>query len=121
MCARLDATLSSVSGKRELAKAIRDIRTRWGSLTPILRNGRVCIDDNASERSMWPMTLVRKDWAFAGSESGGERELAIDTLTETATLNALDPEVYLAKVLACIADHRVERVRELLPWCAIAV
>ena len=81
MCARLNATLSCVSGKRELAKAIRDIRTRWGSLTYVLRNGRVCIDDYASERSMWPMTLVRKDWAFAGSESGGERELAIDTLT----------------------------------------
>ena len=51
--------------------------------------------------------------------------MAIDTLTETATLIAFDPEDYLAKVLACIADHRVERVRELLPWnlpgCASAL
>jgi hypothetical protein len=53
---------------------------------------------------------------LAGSASGGERAAAIYTLTETAKLNGLDPEDYLTKVLACIADHPVKRVHELLPW-----
>ena len=62
------------------------------------------------------MTLGRKNWLFAGSDAGGERAAAIYTLTETAKLNLYDPEDYLRKVLACIADYPVRRVWELLPW-----
>ena len=112
----LEAMLSRVSGKSEMAKAIRYALTRWDALTLILRDGRVCIDNNAAERSMRPMTLGRKNWLFAGSDAGGERAAAIYTLTETAKLYGLDPEDYLAKVLAVIADHPVNRVHELLPW-----
>ena len=99
-----------------MAKAIRYALVRWEALTLVLRDGRVCIDNNAAERSMRPMTLGRKNWLFAGSDSGGERAAAIYTLTETAKLNWLDPEDYLRKVLARIADHPIKRVHELLPW-----
>jgi transposase len=112
----LDATLSRISGKSEMAKAIRYALVRWDALTLLLRDGRVCIDNNAAERSMRPMTLGRKNWLFAGSDSGGERAAAIYTLTETAKLNGLDPEDYLTQVLTRIADHPVKRVHELLPW-----
>ena len=53
----LDATLSRVSGKSEMAKAIRYALARWDALTLVLRDGRVCIDNNAAERSMRPMTI----------------------------------------------------------------
>jgi hypothetical protein len=82
----------------------------------VLRDGRACIDNNAAERSMRPMTLGRKNWLFAGSDSGGERAAAIYTLTETAKLNGLDPEDYLRTVLERIADHPVKRAHEFLPW-----
>ena len=62
------------------------------------------------------MTLGRKNWLFAGADTGGERAAAIYTLTETAKLNGLDPEGYLRRVLACIADYKVNRVSDLLPW-----
>lgn len=62
------------------------------------------------------MTLGRKNWLFAGSDAGGDRAAAIYTLTETAKLNGLDPEDYLRRVLGCIADYKVNRVGELLPW-----
>jgi Transposase IS66 family len=55
----MDATLSRVSGRSEMAKAIRYALARWDALTLVLRDGRVCIDNNAAERSMRPMTLGR--------------------------------------------------------------
>ena len=112
----LDKTLVRVSGKGELAGAIRYTLVRWEALTLVLRDGRACIDNNAAERSMRPMTLGRKNWLFAGSDAGGERAAAIYSLTETAKLNGLDPEDYLRQVLQRIADHPVKRVHELLPW-----
>ena len=62
------------------------------------------------------MALGRKSWLFAGSERGAERAALMYTLIHTAKLNAVDPQVWLADVLARIADHPVNRVDELLPW-----
>jgi transposase len=112
----LDKTLARIPGKSELAGAIRYTVTRWNALTLVLRDGRACLDNNAAERSMRPMTLGRKNYLFCGSDAGGERAAAIYTLTETAKLNLLDPEDYLRQVLERIADHSVKRVHELLPW-----
>jgi hypothetical protein len=53
---------------------------------------------------------------FAGSGKGGERAAAIYSLIEAAKLNGLDPELYLREVQSCIANHLVNRIRELLPW-----
>ena len=60
--------------------------------------------------------LGRKNWLFAGSDSGGDRAAAAYSLIESAKLSGLDPEDYLRQVLARIADHPVKRVDELLPW-----
>jgi len=101
----LDKTHGRISGKSDLAGAIRYTLTRWEALTLVLRDGRACLDNNAAERSMRPMSLGRKNWLFAGSDAGGERAAAAYTLTETAKLNALDPEDYLRQVLERIAEH----------------
>ena len=82
----------------------------------MLRDGRACIDNNAAERSMRPMTLGRKNWLFAGSDSGGRSAAAAYSLIQTARLNQLDPQDYLRQVLQRIADHPVKHVHELLPW-----
>jgi len=112
----LDKSLARIPGKSELAGAIRYTLTRWQALTLVLRDGRACLDNNAAERAVRPMCLGRKNWLFAGSDAGGERAAAIYSLTETAKLNALDPEDYLRQVLECIAEHPVKRIHELLPW-----
>ena len=112
----LGTTLSRISGKSELAVAIRYMLSRWNALTLVLRDGRACIDNNAAERAMRPIPLGRKNWLHAGSDAGGERAAAIFSLTETAKLNSLDPEDYLRQVLERIAEHPVKRVHELLPW-----
>lgn len=62
------------------------------------------------------VALGRKNFLFAGSNSGGERAAAIYSLLGSAKLNGLDPEIYLQNVLERIADHPISRINELLPW-----
>lgn len=112
----LTATLPRLSGRSDLAAAIRYSLSRWQALTLILHDGRACIDNSASERAMRPVALGRRNWTFAGSDAGGERAAAIYSLIETAKLNGCDPEDYLRRVIARIAEYPVSRVVDLLPW-----
>ena len=112
----LETTLARVSGRSDLAVAIRYALSRWEALTRYVADGRLEIDNNAAERAIRPLALGRKNWLFAGSDTGGDRAAAIASLIDTAKLNELDPEAYLRRVLERIADHPVNRVAELLPW-----
>jgi hypothetical protein len=112
----LETTLPKLSGKSDLAKAMRYTMGRWEALTRYIHDGRIEIDNNAAERSIRGIALGRKNYLFAGSDAGGDRAAAIYSLIETAKLNGIDPEAWLRDVLARIADHPINRVAELLPW-----
>jgi transposase len=112
----LQKALSQISGKSTLAKAIRYSLSRWSALTRYTTDGRLEMTNNAVERAMRPLALTRKNYLFAGSDSGGIRAAAMYTLIESAKMNRLDPEAYLRDVLARIADHSINRIGELLPW-----
>lgn len=115
------ATLSKLSKKSELAGAIRYALSRWSALTRYRDDGRVEIDNNAAERALRTVALGRKNYLFAGADSGGQRAAAIYTLIGTAKLNDLDPQAYLRFVLERIAEHPINRIDELLPWNVAAV
>jgi len=112
----LQATLAIVSKKSEIAAAIRYALGRWRALLRYLENGHIEIDNNAAERALRAVALGRKNYLFAGSDSGGERAAAIYSLIGSAKLNGLDPEAYLHQVLQRIADHPINRIEQLLPW-----
>jgi transposase len=112
----LEATLSRISAKSEIAIAIRYALTRWTPLTRYRDDGRLEIDNNPAERAIRGIALGRKNWLFAGSDDGGVRAAAMYTLIETAKLNGLDPEAYLRDILARLATHPAKRIDELLPW-----
>ena len=112
----LRISLEKLAAALELAGAIRYARSRWQAQTRYLRDGHLEISNNAAERAIRPLALGRKNWIFAGSDSGGERAAAMYSLIETAKLNGLDPEAYLRDVLGRIADHPINRIAELLPW-----
>jgi hypothetical protein len=116
MHAWLEASLARISGRSDMAKAIRYSLKRWDALTLVMRDGRACIDNSAAERAMSPITLGRRNWTFAGSDADGLRAAAIYSPIETAKANGLDPEAYLRHVIEHIAEHPVTRVAELLPW-----
>ena len=111
-----ESQLTCVPTKGELAKAMRYALKRWNAFTLFLKDGRVAIDNNPAERAIRPIALGRKNWLFAGSDAGGETLADAMTIIETAKLSGLNPEVYLADVLARINDHIVTRLDELLPW-----
>ena len=112
----LHAQLTRISGKSPLAMAIRYALTRMKKLRPWLDHGFLELDNNAAERSMRPIALGRKNYLFMGSERGGKSAAIAYTLIETAKLNGVDPQAWLTDTLARIADHKINRIDELLPW-----
>lgn len=112
----LETTLSKLSRKSDTTAAIRYALSRWDALTRYIEDGRIEIDNNAAERSLRGVALGRKNYLFAGSDAGGERAAAIYSLIGSAKLNGLDPEAYLREVMTRIADHPINRIKDLLPW-----
>lgn len=105
-----------LSKKSELAGAIRYALSRWTQLTRYRDDGRIEIDNNIAERALRAVALGRKNYLFAGADTGGERAAAMYTLIGTAKLCGLNPQTYLQYVLEHIAAHPVTRLDELLPW-----
>ena len=73
-------------------------------------------DNNICERSIRPIALGRKNYLFMGSVGGGKAMAIAYTLIETAKMNNVDHQGWLTWVLAQIADHKIKRLDERLPW-----
>jgi transposase len=107
---------AKLSRGHDLAKAMDYILKRWIAFTLFLDDGRVCLSNNAAERALRGIALGRKSWLFCGSDRGGDRAAAMYSLIVTAKMNDVDPQAWLADVLARIATHPAYRLDELLPW-----
>jgi transposase len=106
-----------LSGKSTLGKALQYALSRWDALVRYVEDGRLSIDNNLSERLLRGIAVTRKNCLFVGSDAGGQRAAIIYTIAETAKLNGLDPEAYIAAILDRFArGHPISRLDELLPW-----
>jgi transposase len=112
----MSAQLVRLARGHDLAKAINYMLKRWPAFTLFLDDGRVCLSNNAAERSLRGVALGRKSWLFCGSDRGGQRAAAMYSLIITCKMNGVDPQAWLADVLARIAAHPMHRLDELLPW-----
>jgi len=116
LAAWAEGTVRQLSRKSELAQAFRYMRARWTALVRCFDDGRLALDNNPAERALRCVAIGRKNYLFAGSDAGGRRGAALYSLIESAKLNGLNPQHYLADVLVRIADHPARRITELLPW-----
>jgi transposase len=105
-----------LSRHNEVAKAMDYMLKRIDVFTRFLEDGRICLSNNAAERELRGIALGRKSWLFAGSDRGGERAAVMLTLIQTAKLNDVDPQAWLADVLTRINDHSIHRLNAFLPW-----
>lgn len=116
----MTAERTRLSRHAPVAKAMDYMLTRRDRFTRFLTNERICITNNAAERALRGVALGRKAWLFAGSERGGERAAAMYTLVVTAKLNGVEPQGWLADVIANIASTPMSRLSQLLPWNWVA-
>ena len=108
----------TMSRHNPVAKAIAYMfkADRWDAFTRFLEDGRICLTNNAAERALRGIALGRKSWLFAGSERGGDRAAFMYSLIVTAKMNDVDPQAWLADVLARLPGTTASRVPDLLPW-----
>jgi transposase len=107
---------AELSRHNEVAKAMDYMLKRRDAFTCFLDDGRICLSNNPAERQLRGIALGREAWLFAGSDRGGQRAAVMFTLIQTAKLNDVDPQAWLADVLAWIADHKITDLAALLPW-----
>jgi transposase len=105
-----------LSSGNDTAKAINYLLNGWAAFTRFLDDGRVCLSNNAAERALRGVAIGRRNWTFAGSDAGGYRAAAVYTLIETCKMNDVDPQAWLADVLARLPDYPINRAADLLPW-----
>lgn len=113
------AERARMSKHNPVAKAINymfEEEGRWDAFTRFLDDGRICLTNNAAERALRGIALGRKAWLFAGSPRGAERAAFMYSLIVTAKMNDIDPQAWLADVLARLPDMPLSRLPDLLPW-----
>ena len=112
-----EKVVTKLSAKSDLAKAFRYTIKRREALSRFLTDARLEIDNNIAENAIRAIALGRKNYLFAGADSGGDRAAAMYTIVQTAKLNDVNPEAYLRDTLARIAEgHPINRIGALMPW-----
>jgi len=112
----LKKQLGKISSKTPLAKVIKYALAHLPKAQPYLDHGFLEFDNNTAKRAVRPITLGRKNYLFIGSEVDGKSVAIAYTLIETAKMNKVNPQAWLAWVLGRIQDHPANRINDLMPW-----
>ena len=105
--------------KSTLGKAVGYLRNQWEPLTTYVLDGRLPIDNNATERDLRALTIGRRNWLFIGSPQAGPRAAILYTVVASAARHNLDLWAYLRDVLERLALGE-PNLESLLPdvWAA---
>jgi hypothetical protein len=110
------ATLSNNTEIRIRTRTGMPVFLCRGNGTRVIDHGFLEADNNSAERAMRCVALGRKNYLFVGSQGGGKSAAIAYTLIEAAKLNGVNPQPSLSHVLGLIADQKITRLDELMPW-----
>lgn len=100
----------------DLAKAAAYVLNHWDALTRFVKDGRVSLDNNLTERQLRDIALGRKNYLFAGSHEAARRMANLYSLMRTCAQHDVPPLPYLTDVLGKLAaGWTMDRLDELLP------
>ncbi|MBS2005350.1 MAG: IS66 family transposase, partial [Cyanobacteria bacterium SZAS LIN-5] len=107
--------------KTKLGEAIAYTLNRWPALLVYIDHPFVEISNNASERSIKPVVLSRRNWLFAGSEHGGQTAAIILSIIESCKRNGINGFEYMKDVLTRFPSAKTSQVDDFLPdrWLAL--
>ena len=113
----LEAQLSRIPQKSQIAEDIRYTLGHWPGLIRFLDDGTLELDTNPVENQIRPIALTRKNALFAGNEIGAENWAMLASLVATCKMSDVNPVDYLANTLRAILDgHPQSRIEDLMPW-----
>jgi transposase len=101
--------------KSPMGEAIQYALNQWDALCVYTTDGRLAIDNNASENALRRVAVGRKNWLFAGSDNGGHTAATLFSLIATWQRHGIEPLSYLRDVLTRIAALPVSQLGTLLP------
>lgn len=111
---------SRVLPKSTLGQAITYCLNQWGKLEAFMKDGRLELDNNRSERSIKPFVIGRKNWLFSNTQRGARASAMIYSIIETAKENELNPMKYLTylfeRLPQLIDPKDTDALDKLLPW-----
>jgi len=105
----------TVLPKSPIGQAIQYALNQWEALCIYTTDGRLAIDNNASENALRRIALGRKNWLFAGSDKGGRTAATLFTLIATCQRHQVEPFAYLRDVLTRIPATPLSQLPNLLP------
>lgn len=95
--------------------AINYALKRWNGLMIYLHHANLEIDTNLIENNVRGLALGRRNWLFAGSGRGAQRNALMYSLVACCQENNIDPYQYLVDIITRIGDHKISEVKDLLP------
>lgn len=111
----MDTHAPAVLPKSPLGQAIAYVRRQWAALVRFTEHGFLNIDNNASERALRAVAVGRKNWLFAGSDTGGRTAAVLYTMTQTCRRHGIDPFAYLQDVLTRLPNCPTDHLTHLVP------
>lgn len=99
-------------------RALTYIQNRRNDLMTYLEDGHCSLCNNASEQSIRPVTIGRKNYLFSDTQAGADASMAIYSLIETAKAQGLNPKKYLSYLLKYrpSAEMSQEELLRFAPW-----
>ena len=106
---------AEVLPKSGFGRALAYACGQWPSIMRYTEIAEAELDNNGVENAIRPVAVGRRNWLFAGSESGGRRAAILFSLVTTCKRLHIDPQAYLTDVIARVGAHKLSRIDELTP------